>query len=212
MSRSEPNTRKFARPDLPGRNAAASLRGNAHTHLTALMSGLAETFADEGRDGGALAAARLGSSLQTAYRRTQSANEPGGLLTAACTLPDAHPFSQHVLSCRSLLDWTLWQGEGLATDVSSRLFTTELLGPDGHFPADDVRVGLLVSDTQTDYPVSNHSGEETYLVLAGVAEWTVGDAPYTAKPPGALIHALHRLELWPMRGVFAPISQRFSPW
>jgi hypothetical protein len=32
------------------------------------------------------------------------------------------------------------------------------------------------------------------------------------QPPGALIHALHRLELWPIRGVFAPVSQPFSPW
>ena len=32
------------------------------------------------------------------------------------------------------------------------------------------------------------------------------------QPPGALIHTLHRWELWPMRGVFAPVSQRFSPW
>jgi type IV conjugative transfer system protein TraL len=32
------------------------------------------------------------------------------------------------------------------------------------------------------------------------------------QPPGALIHMLHRLEIWPMRGVFAPVSQQFSPW
>jgi quercetin dioxygenase-like cupin family protein len=68
------------------------------------------------------------------------------------------------------------------------LFTTELVGPDGHVDADDVRVGLLVSDTDTDYPISSHSGEETYYVIAGLAEWTVGDQRYAPKPPGSFVH------------------------
>ena len=32
------------------------------------------------------------------------------------------------------------------------------------------------------------------------------------QPPGAIIHLLHRLEIWPIHGVFAPIRQTFSPW
>lgn len=160
----------------------------APSHMAALLTRLAEAFEGEGRGGGTLAAMRLRKCNAGDYRRTQSTEDPGLLLASACALPDALPMSQHVLSCRSLLDWALWEGEGLAADVSSRLFTSELLGPDGHYPAEDVRVGLLLSDRQTDYPISSHSGEETYLVLAGIAEWTVGDAPYAPKPPGALIH------------------------
>lgn len=87
-----------------------------------------------------------------------------------------------------MLDWMRWQGKGLAADTSSRLFTAELVGPDGQITATDIRVGLLVSAARTDYPVSSHSGEETYLVLAGTAEWTVGEQAYEARPPGTLIH------------------------
>lgn len=166
-----------------------------HSHLSALLLALADAFEGEGRPGAALAAERLRASHETAYRRARSASDPGDLLRAACALAGALPMSRHVLSCAALLDWTLWEGEGLAADVSARLFSAELVGPDGHFPAEDVRVGLLLSDAQTDYPVSNHSGEETYLVLAGTAEWTVEEAPYRPQPPGALIHhpawALH---------------------
>ncbi|MEM8688961.1 MAG: dimethylsulfonioproprionate lyase family protein [Pseudomonadota bacterium] len=160
----------------------------ARTHLSSLISGLAALFDTEGRDGGALAAIRLRASLRAQFRRSSSEHSPGALLSEACALEGALALCQHVRHANPLLEWTLWEGEGLATDISARLFTTELLGPDGHFPAEDVRVGLLVSDRQTDYPLSSHSGEETYIVLAGTAEWIVGDTPYTPKPPGAFIH------------------------
>ena len=31
-------------------------------------------------------------------------------------------------------------------------------------------------------------------------------------PPGTLMHAFHRLELLPIRGVLRPRVQRYSPW
>ncbi|MEM8646438.1 MAG: dimethylsulfonioproprionate lyase family protein [Pseudomonadota bacterium] len=164
------------------------IKDAAHTHLTSLISGLAVLFGTEGRDGGTLAAKRLHSSLGAQFRRSGSEHSPRALLAEACALEDALGLCQHVCHANPLLDWTLWEGEGLAIDVSARLFTTELVGPGGHFPAEDVRVGLLVSDRQTDYPLSSHSGEETYIVLAGTAQWIVGDTPYTSKPPGAFIH------------------------
>ena len=111
-----------------------------HTHLSALLSELAAVFEDEGRAGGALAAQRLRASDAKDYGRARSASDPGELLAAACTLEDALDMSRHVLACRSLIDWTLWEGEGLASGVSARLFSAELMGPDGHFPAEDVRV------------------------------------------------------------------------
>ena len=76
----------------------------------------------------------------------------------------------------------------LAENIASNLYTTELVGPDGHFFHDDVRIGLLVSDMETDYPVSSHSGEETYYVISGTAEWTVDGGPYQFHPPGSFIH------------------------
>ncbi len=129
-----------------------------------VLSALADAFEKEGRAGGTLAAIRLRDSLDGTYRRTAPTSDPGPLLDAACGLIGAHSVAATVLSCRSILDWMLWEGEGLAADISSRLFIAELVGPDGHIAADDVRVGLLISDAGTDYPVSSHSGEETYLV------------------------------------------------
>lgn len=156
--------------------------------FNALLGALAEVFAGEGRPGGHLAAAALSAAIRTPYRRTTSRADPHAVLKSACANRSAHPLAASVWACRERLDWTAWEGEGLASDVSANLYTTELVGPDGHCLAEAVRVGLLVSDADTDYPVSRHSGEETYFVISGVAEWTVGGSPYTAQAPGRFIH------------------------
>ncbi len=164
------------------------LQPNERTTFNTLLAALAEAFALEGREGGNLAAAALRAAMGQPYRRAHATSDPGALLESACALPGALPVASLVLACRPYIDWTHWEGEGLAADVSSRLYTAELIGPDGHVAAEGVRGGLLVSDAGTDYPVSSHSGEETHYVIAGVAEWTVGDMPYAPQAPGALIH------------------------
>ncbi len=153
----------------------------------ALLYALAAAFDAEGRPGGTAAAA-LTEATTRPYRRAASNSDPGELLDAACSLPDALPVAAQVLASRRLIDWTSWTGDGLAADISANLYTAEVVGPDGHIAAADVRIGLLVSAADTDYPVSSHSGEETYLVLSGVAEWTVDGGSYEAQQPGALIH------------------------
>lgn len=61
------------------------------------------------------------------------------------------------------------------------LLTAALVGTERHFSAQRARVGLLVSDILTSYPASSHAGEVTYLIVAGLAEWTVEDTPYIAQ-------------------------------
>ncbi len=153
-----------------------------------LFRQLAEAFAKEGRVGGDLASAALSNADLRAHRRRISQSDPSAVLDVACRLTDSLPMSRLVQRCMPLLDWTSWEGEGLSKQVSRKLYTTELLGPDGHLPCENVRVGLLVSDVHTDYPISSHSGEETYMVISGTAEWTVGKAGYVPKRPGELIH------------------------
>lgn len=164
------------------------MTADQHADFLKLLSALAEAFSREDRTGGQQAVTALRRADMSNYRRTVSHSNPVAVLTEACVLPDALALSTLVLRCHPLLDWTSWAGEGLSDAVSERLYTTELVGPDGHIPAEGVRVGLLVSEKGTDYPVSSHSGEETYLVVAGVAEWTVGGEGYAPKMPGDLVH------------------------
>ncbi len=164
------------------------LEPNERMRLGRLLTSLAEAFAGEGRRGGDLAAEALRNARTRPYRRTRSTARPGPLLETVCALPNAIPLAQLVYACCNVIDWTHWEGTGLATNVSANLYSTELVGPDGHFEADTVRVGLLVSDAQTDYPISSHAGEETYVILAGEAEWFIDGGAYVARLPGALVH------------------------
>jgi hypothetical protein len=54
-----------------------------------------------------------------------------------------------------------------------------------------------------------------HAILAFACAAGVGWAVWAAKrgrPPGAFIHALHRLELLPIRGVLRPHAVRYAPW
>ncbi len=153
-----------------------------------LLSGLADAFRQEDRKGGIEAATALSKADISGYRSMTSDKDPSRLLAKISELDNCQPMMKLVAKCQSLLAWTCWEGSGLESEISSKLFTTELVGPDGHIPAENVRIGLLASESWTDYPVSNHSGEETYFVIAGVAEWTVGKSDYAPRQPGEFVH------------------------
>ena len=164
------------------------MRSDEREALNDLLVALADAFAREGRSGGDQASAALRTACDKPWHPAQASADPGALLALCCKLQGATPLAELIHECRNFIDWTHWEGEGLRDNVSANLFSAELVGPDGHVAAPGVRVGLLVSDKHTDYPVSSHSGEETYLVVSGTAEWIVGDGDYQARPPGSFIH------------------------
>ncbi len=153
-----------------------------------LLLAIASAFSAEGRPGGDAAAVRLGAASKRPFYARAARDHPDALLRQVCALDNAIDCARLVLGCAASLDWEHWQGTGLADDVSNSLYTTELLGPDGHVRDNEVRVGLLVSEAGTDYPPSSHAAEETYFVIAGKAEWVLGDAPYGQVPPGSFVH------------------------
>lgn len=166
----------------------AAPRLNQRTDLDGIFAALIPTFEEEHRPGGMAAAAALRRARSQPYRGLQATADPKSLLETVCTQPGALAIAASILACRSLIAWSNWTGEGLADDLSSGLYTAELIGPDGHIVDDNVRIGLLISDAAIDYPMSRHSGEETYIVISGVAEWSVDNGPYSTKAPGSLIH------------------------
>ncbi|MEZ5935694.1 MAG: dimethylsulfonioproprionate lyase family protein [Alphaproteobacteria bacterium] len=161
---------------------------NERASWTRLLAALAQAFDEEGRPGGNLAAHRLRQAIDRPRRTLPSPSPPNQLLATACHHPEALPIAASVLACSEWIAWQHWASDKLASAVSSCLYTAELIGPDGHVTDDAVRVGLLLSDRATDYPISRHAGEETYLVISGVADWSVDGADYRPHPPGAFIH------------------------
>jgi quercetin dioxygenase-like cupin family protein len=74
-----------------------------------------------------------------------------------------------------------------APDLSSRVAFSEIVGPGGLVPSDDLRLGLTLIAPATHYPAHAHPAIETYLVVAGNALWQQGSGEAGMQPPGALI-------------------------
>jgi hypothetical protein len=60
----------------------------------------------------------------------------------------------------------------------------ELLGPDGLVRSDTIRLGLYGILPNSEYGLRTHPAEETYIMLAGRADWMRGAAPYRSHGPG----------------------------
>ena len=156
--------------------------------LDRLLLALIDAWRREQRPGGDVAVQALLSARQTEIELEIGETAPLSLLEAAAEQQGAMPLAATVLECCQCFHWQHWAEGTLDAEVSANLYTTELVGPDGLVYDADARIGLLVSAADTDYPVSSHSGEETYLVISGVAEWTLDDGLYRSVPPGELVH------------------------
>jgi len=64
----------------------------------------------------------------------------------------------------------------------------EMVGPDGHLAASDIRFGLFLLGPQVLYPSHVHEAEEFYLILSGTAHWQQDDDPFRPVPPGQVVH------------------------
>ena len=64
---------------------------------------------------------------------------------------------------------------------------TEIIGQDGFFLHDSLRLGFFLQAPWIDYPAHAHDAEEWYLVLSGRAEWQIDDDVYQAEE-GTIFH------------------------
>src|SRR5450631_953645 len=65
---------------------------------------------------------------------------------------------------------------------------SEILGPCGPLPSEQLACGFLILGPSTHYPRHRHAAEEIYLPLSGTAEWQQGDAVWRDRSPGTPIH------------------------
>ena len=156
--------------------------------LINIFQELEQAFLSENRQGGNEAAAALSQARSQALTVADTGTAPRSLVQQAAHQSQSLPIASDILKCSPYFYWEKWAEDVLEEEVSANLYTTELIGPEGLLPHDRVRIGLLVSAANTDYPLSSHSGEETYLVISGAAEWVVEGQPYKTMPPGSLVH------------------------
>ena len=63
-----------------------------------------------------------------------------------------------------------------------------IIGPEGTFPAEDLRFGAFMISPDTVYPLHAHAAEEIYVVIGGSGRWWIDDAPYARRGTGEVVH------------------------
>jgi len=64
----------------------------------------------------------------------------------------------------------------------------EIVGQEGPLVSHNLRTGIGVWGPNIVYPVHQHKAEEIYIVLAGSAEFSIGEDSATRYGPGDLVH------------------------
>ena len=157
--------------------------------LSPLLTAMAGLYAAENREGGHQAARAL---LAAALIEADLPEQPAGPLAEDLHLllaTDPHPLSALV---RGALPWLVWiyseMGGRIRQTIASGMMQTELVGPDGIFPHDGVRVGLWLQSAGLDYVTRAHAAEETFVILGGHALWSMNHGPAVRQEAGAVIH------------------------
>lgn len=79
--------------------------------------------------------------------------------------------------------------------------TLRLIGPDGPYLSDRVRVGLVLFGPDLYYPAHHHPARELYCVIDGTAEWwRAGEEPALRPPGSVLLHTENQDHVMTMRG------------
>ena len=160
--------------------------------ITALTSAAAGALGNIDHPAVRMFAARLRDSASEVPHGEPSEVPAVGHLSAACVPGDGAP------SLRPALDAITAAHHALAWRQSCRpdapdLYNdnhafVELVGPNGHLHAKDIRFGLFLLGPDVFYPSHVHEAEEIYLILSGASQWQQDDAPFRAERPGAIVH------------------------
>ena len=89
------------------------------------------------------------------------------------------------------LDDLHWKAPGfgkLPNEVSGNMAAAEIIGPNGMYPENELRFGLLLQREFINYPSHRHAAEELYFVLSGTANWAVDDQSPAPRKPGSFVH------------------------
>ncbi len=157
--------------------------------LSPLLHTLAGLYAAENRRGGDLAARALLAAANKKCNLQPAGPAPLASALAQCLADDPHPLSGLIRAAGS---WIKWGGSDLGDrikdSIAKKMMLVELVGPDGMFPSDAVRVGLWLQAAGVDYTTRSHAAEETFIILGGHAIWQSGENPAKTRGCGAMIH------------------------
>ena len=140
--------------------------------LTKLFVALADVFSVEKRDGGNHAAKALIEASRLIDTPKKFKSSFAKEVNASLMIRE-HPLNSLVLKASPFINWggsDLREGR-IPEDLANQMPMCELVGPDGLYFNETVRVGLWLQTKGVVYGPRKHAAEETFYIINGEAEW-----------------------------------------
>ncbi|WP_395542949.1 dimethylsulfonioproprionate lyase family protein [Neotabrizicola sp. sgz301269] len=153
-----------------------------------LLAALADLYGTEGRAEAIRTATLLRGGLGGDLWAAQPAPGFGAALVALAGAEGAHPLAALVAAALPVLPWGTNPADGrMSADAAKATASATLLGPTDPIRCDNLLLGLFWQRPDTYYALHNHDADETYVILAGGAEWQAGEDKRW-RGPGEMIH------------------------
>jgi hypothetical protein len=140
--------------------------------LTKLFVALADVFSVEKRDGGNHVAKALIEASRLIDTPKKFKSSFAKEVNASLMIRE-HPLNSLVLKASPFINWggsDLREGR-IPEDLANKMPMCELVGPDGLYFNETVRVGLWLQTKDVVYGPRKHAAEETFYIINGEAEW-----------------------------------------
>jgi len=143
--------------------------------ILTFLAEMAAVFHAEGRDCATQTADHLASYANPAFEPSLNDNgsETIRTLLAASPLAVAH-------AALSAHDHLPWGHNPISSQISAEdqamYSVLNLMGPDAPLYCPNLRAGLYYQRPNSRYGLHSHAAVETYVIIAGQALWTAGDA------------------------------------
>jgi len=140
--------------------------------LIKLFLALADVFSAEKRYGGNQTAKALIEASRLIDNPKRFENTFSKKVKSSLMINE-HPLNSLILEASPFIKWggsDLREGR-IPEDLANQMPMCELVGPDGLYFNDTVRVGLWLQTKCVVYGPRKHAAEETFYIINGEAEW-----------------------------------------
>jgi len=161
---------------------------NQH-RLDALRTTLADHYRTEARPEAARTAASFLAGTLAAEPRPPCALDA---LIRGTSASSTLPAARAVLAAQELIPWGTNPVADRTGSIADIIAVATLMSPEGPILSADYRLGLFYQRPDSYYPLHNHDADETYVILAGCADWTAGE-DRRPRAAGDMIHHPSRM-------------------
>lgn len=146
-----------------------------HDPVLAFLAEMAAVFRQEPRDCAQQTADQLARFASSEFTRSADRADCAAIRGLLSASPLA--VAQAALAAHDMLPWGVNPVADQVSAADNALYSVlNLMGPDAPLFSPDLRAGLYYQRPNTRYGLHSHAAAETYVIIAGRAYWTAGDA------------------------------------